>query len=106
VAVSGAVSQKRYAEDEEDPTAGESRVTPVMAAPKWLRDFDSAAPDPNENQFWDAPPRDSATNLVSLAPSPLEPLEHTASRWNTWSARLLFATIACGVVALLGLGLR
>jgi len=73
-----------------------------MAAPKWLRDYDGAPPDADEGGSCDAPPRYSVTNLVSLAPAPLT---HTSSRWNTWSARLLFATISCAVVALLVLEL-
>ena len=113
--MSGAVSHQRYAEHEHehehehDASACHSRVTPVMPAPKWLRDFDKVAEtsttplDMDESQFWETPPRYSVTNLVSLSPAPVP---RTSSRWHTWSARLLFATIACAVVALLVLELR
>jgi hypothetical protein len=106
----GVVNQEPEAEVLDDLGAGQSRVTPVMPVPKWLRDLDaepatpdSAQDDLDENQFWDTAPRYSVTNLASVVPAPLLP---APSRWHVWSARVLFATITCSVVALLVLELR
>lgn len=106
--MSGAVTEE--AEVLEATQAGQSRVTPVMPVPEWLRDLatdpdpsDSAQDDGEESQFWNTPPRYSLTNIASLAPAPRT---RARSRWHVWSARVLFATISCAVVALLVLELR
>jgi len=103
-----AVKQKSEVVD--DLEARQSRVTPVMPVPKWLRDLaaepatsDPALDEVQESQFWDTPPRYSVTSIPSLAPAPLM---RAPSRWHVWSARALFATISCAVVALLVLELR
>ena len=88
------------------PAEAESRVTPVMPIPDWLRELDEkearaphdAHSEETEHQFWDAPPRYSRTSVLSLAPA----ARRAPSRWRVWSARLLFGTIFCAVVALLG----
>ena len=98
------------AEGLDNPEAGQSRVTPVMPVPEWLRDLatepdpsDSAQDDAEESQFWNTPPRYSLTNVASIAPAPRM---RAPSRWHVWSARVLFATISCAVVALLVLELK
>jgi len=110
--VSGVVNQKRRHEFLAEPAAAESRVTPVMPVPNWLRALDENEPprdmsttpsDADESVFWDTPPRYSVTNLASLAPAPLV---RAPSPWRIWSARLLFAIISCVIVVLLGFELR
>jgi len=104
----GAVTEE--AEVLDDPEAGQSRVTPVMPVPEWLRDLgtdpdpsDSVQDDGEESEFWNTPPRYSLTNVASIVPAPRL---RAPSRWHVWSARMLFATISCAVVALLVLELR
>jgi hypothetical protein len=87
------------------PAEPESRVTPVMPIPDWLREIDEQEArahdthsEETEHQFWDAPPRYSRTSVLSLAPAALR----APSRWRVWGARLLFGTIFCAVVGLLG----
>jgi hypothetical protein len=77
-----------------------------MPIPDWFRELDEkeeraphdAHSEETEHQFWDAPPRYSRTSVLSLAPAALR----APSRWRVWGARLLFGTIFCTVVALLG----
>jgi hypothetical protein len=93
-----------------DRADGQTRVTPVMPIPDWLRERDhedqalhtprGAHPEVDEHEFWDTPPRYSLTNLPSLAPVALRPVP---SRWRIWTAQSLFGAILCVVVALLGL---
>lgn len=64
---------------------------------------DLAVSETAEHFFWETPPRYSVTGPPSLAPAPRRP---APSRWRVWGARLLFATICCAVVALLGLEIR
>ena len=106
----GAANQKRETEALDDSGATDSRVTPVVPAPRWMRGLGDEPADPSdllddadENQFWDSPPRYSSTNLASLSPA-----THRAapSRWHAWSARLLFTTICCAVVVLLVLEVK
>jgi hypothetical protein len=104
----GAVTEEPVGLD--DPEAGQSRVTPIVPVPEWLRDLaaepatsDSAQDDGEESQFWNTPPRYSLTDVASIAPAPRM---RAPSRWHVWSARVLFATIACAVVMLLVLELR
>lgn len=92
----------------EEYGVGESEVAPVHS--NWLRGLDNqsappSAPDDDveQNQFWDTPPRYSATNLTSLAPGPLT---RARSGWRTRSARLLFTTIFLAVIALLVLEMK
>ena len=64
---------------------------------------DLALSETGEHYFWETEPRYSVTGLQSLAPASGGP---DPSRWRFWAARLLFATICCAVVALLGLEIR
>ena len=106
-----AVVNQRRSEMLAEPQSGESRVTPVMPAPTWLRELGNEPPaasssaqhDAEEHQFWDSAPRYSITNLASLAPPPLP---RAPSQWRVWSARLLFVMIFSAVAALLGLEMR
>jgi hypothetical protein len=106
------VNRDRWSEEAEEPAQTYSRVFPVAPVSTWLSDADSAQPvtppalelsEPGENHFWDSPPRDSVTHLQSIAPVPAGPVR---SPWRLWAARLLFATIFCGTVALLALELK
>jgi len=108
--MSGVMSQRREIEALDESNAGQSRVTPVVPAPRWLRAVgDEPATscdtqdDADENQFWDTPPRYSLTDLASLAPAPIT---QTRSRWHVFGARALFGTICCAVVVLLVLEVR
>jgi len=108
--VSGVVNQQRHAEHFDGSPALESRVTPVVPASQWSSDVgdepaaaNGAFDESDENEFWDTPPRYSQTVIASLAPAPIT---HAPSRWHTLSARLLFATIACAIIVLLGLELK
>lgn len=99
---------RKHQRDEQmvnDSDVAHSGVTPVMPASGWLRELDTD-PAPSggaeEDEFWNTPPRYSITDLASLAPAPIAV---PPSRKHTWSARLLFGAISCGVIALLVLEL-
>jgi hypothetical protein len=62
-----------------------------------------ALSETGEHHFWESPPRYSVTGFLSLAPAPLA---RSPSGLRIWGARLLFATICCAVLGLLGLEIR
>ena len=109
VIVSAVEHQEPDAELLNESGTRHSRITPIVRPAKWLHEIDEASAASSseafqdEDQFWNDPPRYSATNLASLAPAPLA---RVPSRRHTWSARLLFATISCAVVVLLAFELR
>lgn len=103
--MSSVTEQRRDAEGLEHSDDAKSGVTPVIRPPSWLGELDGDVPPlsspravTEEEVFWSTPPRYSL--LVSLAP-PALPRPRA-----TWSARLLFATICCAVIALLVLEMR
>ncbi|HTA93561.1 MAG TPA: hypothetical protein VK745_28480 [Polyangiaceae bacterium] len=92
---------------EPPPPEGDGRVTPVMPIPDWLRELDEQAtgparrepPEDTEDRFWNEAPRYSVVNFPSLMPLAPPPVP---SRLRVWGARLVFCTVFCAVVALLG----
>ena len=93
-------------------TNTDSRVFPVASVATWqCADETEQLIEPpaqelsetGEHQFWDTPPRDSLTDLPSLAPPPVR---LAPSPWRIWAARLLFAMIFCATVVLLGLEIK
>lgn len=83
----------------------EPPATPVMLPPSSthelndvLRSLGAPVPATEEDVFWSTPPRYSQPappTLISVAPA-----------WRVWSARLLFASISCAIVALVVFELR
>lgn len=85
------------------PVAPQSTWRSVPEIEAQLEPLASELSGAGEYEFWNTTPRDSSTNLPSLAPAPVG---QAPSRWRTWLARILFAIIYGATLALLGLEMR